>query len=208
MVRRLQFILLAGSAGFLISCGNESSESASATPAPQQGFQQKSGDLFDDDSDKMINRYAKTNPLMQKGGEQAAKEGVNRDNRYFEGELAKREFEAKDYTKKSFWGTKDYAKQVYEGPTDGSRFMKGSSFNTQGGARENTMVSPDSGSAFATGRHKTGAARENETSNISKTSDANTDSRRKVFVQPEITDWRDQRGLTIDDTRSMLGRGN
>lgn len=155
----------------------------------------------------MINRYAKTNPLMQKGGEGPAAENLDRSNKYFNGEIAKREFAAKDYSKKSFWGSKEYAKKVYGGPTDGNHLMKGSRYNSQG-ARENTMVSSESGSRFGTSTHATGAAREAGTSNISKNSDAKTDARRKSFVQPEITDWKNQRGLTIDDTRSMLGRSN
>jgi hypothetical protein len=155
----------------------------------------------------MINRYAKTNPLMQKGGEGPAAENLDRANKYFSGEIAKREFAAKDYSKKSFWGSKEYAAKVYGGETDGNHFAKGSRYNSQG-ARENTLVAPDSGSRFGTSTHATGAARENRTSNISKYSDAETDSRRKSYVQPEITDWKNQRGLTIDDTKSMLGRGN
>lgn len=205
MVRPIQVFLLAGMSAFLSACGNEGGEASSATPAPQQGFQQKSGDLFDDDSDKMIGRYAKTNPTMQKGGEKPAMEGGVGENKNFEGEIAKRDFAAKDYTKKSFWGSKDYAKKVYGGDMDGSRFQQGSRFNSQG-ARENTMASSASGSRYATGAHATSAAREGGQSNISKFSDAQTDSRQGSFQQPEITDWKNQRGLTVDDTKGMLGR--
>ncbi|MFC7336097.1 hypothetical protein ACFQY0_02820 [Haloferula chungangensis] len=190
---------------FLAACGNEGSEAAAPAPAPQQGFQQKSGDLFDDDSDKMIGRYAKTNPMMQKGGEKAAEEGSVGANKFFEGEIAKRDFAAKDYTKKSFWGSKDYEKKIYGGDTDGSRFQQGSRYNSQG-ALENTMTSSASGSRYATGTHATGAAREGGESNVTKYSNAHVDARQSSFEQPEITDWKSQRGLTIDDTKSMLGR--
>jgi hypothetical protein len=207
----IQVVLLAGMTAFLASCGNDGSEAgtstAVATAETQQGFQQKSGDLFDDDSDKMIGRYAKTNPMMQRGGEKPAEEGSYGANKFFDGEIAKREFASKDYTKKSFWGSKDYAKKVYGGDTDGSQFQKGSRFNSQG-APEGGMTSADSGSRYATGRHATSAAREGGKSNISKVSDAATDSKRSSYKQPEITDWKNQRGLTIDDTKSMLGRSN
>lgn len=189
----------------LASCGSEDGVAETATPPPQNGFEQKSGELFDDDSDKMIGRYAKTNPLMQKGGEKPAEESAVGENRFFEGELAKREFAAKDYTKKAFWGSKDYAKQVYGGNTDGSRFQQGSRFDSQG-AREGSMTSAQSGSRYATTQHSTGAAREAGRAKLSKVSDARTDARRESYRQPEVTDWREQRGLTIDDTRSMLGR--
>lgn len=208
MARSIQVILLAGVSAFLAACGTEGGDAtpaAAPAAAAQQGFQQKSGDLFDDDSDKMIGRYAKTNPTMQRGGEKPAAEGSVGQNKYFEGEIAKRDFAAKDYTKKSFWGSKDYAKKVYGGDTDGSRFQQGSRFNGKG-ARENTMASSASGSRFATGTHATGAAREGNQSNISKVSDAKTAARQSSFQQPEITDWKNQRGLTIDDTKSMLGR--
>jgi len=207
MVRLIQILFLAGTAVLLVSCGNEGDETASTTAPPQNGFKQKSGELFDDDSDKMINRYAKKNPMMQKGGDKPAEEGLNRDNQFFEGEFAKREFASKDYSKKSFWGSKDYAKKVYGGDTNGSRFQKGSRFSSKG-AKEGGLVSDASGSRFGTNRHATGAARESGRANISRTSDAKTDSKRKSYKQPKITDWRDQRGLTIDDTRRMLGRNN
>ena len=209
MVRSLQVIMVASAALFLVSCGNDASEATSSAPAAatQDGFQQKSGDLFDDDSDKMIGRYAKTNPMMQNGGEKPAEEGSVGANQYFEGEFAKRDFAAKDYSKKSFWGSKDYAKKVYGGDTDASRFQKGSRFNSKGAA-EGALVSSDSGSRFDTSSHATGAARESSQSNISKYSDAKTDARRSSYKQPEITDWRNQRGLSIDDTKSMLGREN
>lgn len=191
----------------LVSCGNDGQEASAPAAAPQQGFAMKSGELFDDDSDKMIGRYATTNPLMEKGGQKQAGEGENRANRLFEGEFAKREFAAKDYTKKSFWGSKEYAKQVYGGNTDGSRFQQGSDFGSKG-AREGGRTSRASGERFATGTHATGAAREAGHAGIRSVSDAETDSRRRTYIQPSITDYRNQRGLTIDDTRSMLGRSD
>ncbi|MEP4079240.1 hypothetical protein [Haloferula sp.] len=208
MVRQIQVLLPAVVAVFLVSCGNDGSEAVAGAPAPQQGFDQKSGDMGDDDWDKIVNRYGGENPAMKQGEFKSADEGSDRTNEYFKGEIAKRDFAAKDYTKKSFWGSKDYAKKIYGGPTDGNGFKKGSRFNSQGGASEGSLVSANSGSRYATGQHATGMAREGGRSNISKFTDANTDSRRSSFEQPEITDWRNQRGLTIDDTRSMLGRSN
>ncbi|MGB6221000.1 hypothetical protein [Haloferula sp.] len=207
MLRCFQGFVLLFLASLLSSCGSEDGVAESATPPPRNGFEQKSGELFDDDSDKMIGRYAKTNPMMQNGGDKPAEESAVGENRFFEGELAKREFAAKDYTKKSFWGSKDYAKQVYGGNTDGSRFQQGSRFDSQG-APEGGLTSAQSGSRYATTQQVTGAAREAGNANISKVSDAKTDARRESYRQPEIRDWREQRGLTIDDTRSMLGRSD
>lgn len=197
--------MLAGLAVIAASCGNDGGEAPVAGPPSPEGFQYKSGEGFDNDSDKMIGRYAKTNPMMQQGQSKQADEGGTRGNEYFNGEIAKRDFAAKDYTKKAFWGSKEYAAKVYGGDTDGSRFQKGSRFNAQG-ARENMQSSSESGARYRTAQKQTGAARESREAGIARTSDAETDARRRSYKQPEITDWKNQRGLTVDDTRNLLGR--
>ena len=41
---------------------------------------------------------------------------------------------------------------------------------------------------------------------MAKPSDAETDVRRRVFDAPDVIDWREQRPLTIQETRGILGR--
>lgn len=208
MVRYFQAILLSGAMSILAACGTGDAGADAATAPDQKGFQMKSGEMFDDDSDKMIGRYAKTNPAMQKGEAGPADESSVGGNTFFQGEFAKRDFAAKDYSKKAFWGSKGYAAKVYGGTTDGNHLRKGARANFAPGASEGGLASSASGSHFETSRRTSRAAREGGSSGFSKRSDSVTDSRRKSYEQPQITDWRNQRGLTIDDTKSMLGRSN
>ncbi|MEM1084738.1 MAG: hypothetical protein AAGI48_11570 [Verrucomicrobiota bacterium] len=197
--------MLAGLSILIASCGNEGGDVVD-TPPVQEGFQQRSGEMGDDDWDKIADRFGGDNPRMRNGQFEGADEASVGGNQYFQGEMAKREFAAKDYRNKAFWGSKDYQQKVYGGPTDGSRFQKGSRLNGKG-AREGSLASTATGAAYSTGSYATGGAREEGQAGIGRSSDPKVDARRRSFKEPPITDWRNQRGLTIDDTRSMLGRG-
>jgi hypothetical protein len=128
-------------------------------------------------------------------------------NNQFTGDYGNQRFQGKrDYDKRSFWGSKDYAKQVYQGETGGGdRFLTQAREGTRG-AREGTMMSRENSRGFQASEVAGGEARENRQANLSKPSDAETDVRRRVYPQPEIRNWRTQRGLTVDETRGMLGR--
>jgi hypothetical protein len=109
-----------------------------------------------------------------------------------------------DYSKKSWWGNKDYKPAKYEGNTDGSRFQTASRHDGQG-ARE-TGQSAGFSNTYRTGRYGTGAARESAVSNLAKPSDAVTDRRREVFQAPEIIDYQEQRSLSLEQSKGILGR--
>ncbi|RPJ35383.1 MAG: hypothetical protein EHM17_02830 [Verrucomicrobiaceae bacterium] len=123
---------------------------------------------------------------------------------YFKGEYGKKDYQTGDYSKKSWWGNKDYGRQPYTGKTDGSRFQQASRLDGQG-ARESGSAA-DVADAYQTGGYATSAARESATGGIQKSSDAETDARRRVFQQPEIIDWREQRSLSLEQSKGILGR--
>ena len=202
------FLYLGLSGGFflLVSCGNSNPSAEAAASSPQSAYRVKSGDLFDDDSQAMISRYGATNPNMSKNGQGggSATEASAVDN-HFTGEFAKREFNGKNYDKKSFWGSKDYAKKVYGGNTDGSRFRDGARESLLG-AREGAMVSRESNRTHDKGRQFGGAANENSTAGVTTQSDAQTDFRRSVFTPPPVENVQRKRALTVEDTKSILGR--
>ncbi|MBM3863051.1 MAG: hypothetical protein FJ385_03725 [Verrucomicrobia bacterium] len=115
-----------------------------------------------------------------------------------------KDFATEAYKSKSWWGRKEYGRQSYEGGTDGSRFRKAS--RDQGkGAREAGSAAkvPD---PYRTGQYGTGPAIESSRKPMTKPSDAETDERRRVFDAPDVVDWREQRPLTIQETRGILGR--
>ena len=51
-----------------------------------------------------------------------------------------------------------------------------------------------------------GTAREAGNKPIDKSSNAIVESRQKVFQQPEIIDWKEQRNLSLDQSKGILGR--
>ena len=197
-------IFAGGSAVALVSCGSQGGDGGTPPVGGTQGAARvKSGEMFDDDSSEILQRYGAVNSRYS-GAQKAGEEG-NRKNEEFKGEFADRSFEGKAFDKKSFWGSKDYAKQVYGGDTDGGRFLT-SAREGAIDAREGGSRSRDGGKRYETGAFGTEAAKETGRGKIDRLSDAETDVRRRVFQQPEVEDWRPKRALSVEDTKAMLGR--
>lgn len=116
----------------------------------------------------------------------------------------KKDYKAGDYAKKSWWGNKEYGRKAYTGNTDGSRFQKSSALQGQN-AREADDKARIRG-AYKTGDYATGTAREAGNKAIDKPSNAIVESRQKVFQAPEIIDWKEQRNLSLDQSKGILGR--
>lgn len=204
MVRRLPWLLLALGSIPLLSCGAGGPAESAQAGTPETGYRVKSGEMFDDDSDKMLGKYGAMNPMYggQGGGDAAEASKVNEQ---FNSAYAKRDFSGKSHERKSFWGKKGYASKGYDGGTDASRFREGA---REGGlwAQEGALVSNETGRSYDRGRDFGGSAAEGSRSPLSRPSDAEVDVRRRVYKQPKVEDVQRKRALTIDDTRSMLGR--
>ncbi len=124
---------------------------------------------------------------------------------YFKGEFGKKEaYKTGEYSKKSWWGNKEYDRQSYAGNTDGSEFMKSSRLAGKG-ARESGSAADVAG-PYKTGKYATSAARETSEGGLAKPSDAETDARRRAFQQPDVIDWREQRALSLEQSKGILGR--
>ncbi|MCW1884973.1 hypothetical protein OKA04_09565 [Luteolibacter flavescens] len=170
----------------------------------------KTGENGDDDEGKLLERFGSRSPFMtdNKGkalGEYKTASGFDRANTQFDRGYAGKEYQAGEFKKKSFWGHRDYAKQVYGGDTDANDLRKGSRF--QGAAAgENVKVARDGSRTYDTGAYATGAARETGRRRLDKVADAETTDRTNVFTDPEIIPWQQQHGVTIDETRSKMGR--
>jgi hypothetical protein len=123
---------------------------------------------------------------------------------YFKGEYGKKNYKTGGYSKKSWWGNKEYGRPQYAGSTDGSRFQKTSRLDGKG-ARESGSAA-DVPDPYQTGAYATSTAREAGTGKLAKPSDAETDIRRRVYQQPEIIDWRQQRTLSLEQSKGILGR--
>lgn len=207
MKRLLQLLVIPALPWLLGSCGNDGGGGEAAAPqaATGDGWDQKSGDLFNDDSTKILDRYGSSNPLYSKDAEGgSASEGSNRSNSQFSKAYDGKDFKTDEYEKKAFWGKKDYVKQVYDGNTDGSRFQKSSRFDGST-ARQSGQSARGDGKSYQVSDYGTNTAREGSTEGIDRTSDAETDLRRRVYRQPEVRDWRAKRDISKEETRSLLG---
>lgn len=123
---------------------------------------------------------------------------------YFKGEYAKKEYRTEDYSKTPWWGKKDYAKPEWQGNTDASRFQK--SAREQGGSALEAGTSSRMTGAYQTNEYATGAAREASQRGITRAVDAETQERRETYQAPEVINWREQRSMSREQTRSLLGR--
>lgn len=201
-----QFLCLLTALAFLslLSCGTGGSTEPVQVGTHETGYRVKSGEMFDDDSDKMLGKYGAMNPMYggQHGGTAAE---ASRVNEQFNSAYAKRDFSGKSHERKSFWGKKDYASKAFDGGRDASRFQQGA---REGGlwAKQGALVSNETGRSYDRGRDFGGSAAEVSRSPLSRPSDAEVDARRRVYKQPKVEDVQRKRALTIDDTRSMLGR--
>ncbi len=196
-----------GAAGLLASCGTGGDAEATAEAAPQEGFQMKSGDLFNDDSQKIIDRYGATNPMYDQGGQRKGARENSMVNGQFDKGYGAQAYQGDlgRYEKRSFWGRKDYTSKVYGGDTNGDRFLQSAREGTMN-ARDGGRASREDGMAMNPSAVDKPQAREMSRASLSRPSDAETDFRRSVYQQPEIRDLRDQRALNVEDTRAMLGR--
>ncbi len=126
------------------------------------------------------------------------------ENANFKKDYKKSVYKTGDYTKKSWWGNKAYDSKPYAGNTDGSRFQKSSDLQGKG-ARESSSAAniPD---PYQTGSYATKSAREAGRDPIAKPSNDGIENRREGFPQPEIIDWKEQRSLSVDQSKGILGR--
>lgn len=127
-----------------------------------------------------------------------------RDTPYFKGKIEKDTYKTGDYTKKSWWGSKNYKTDEYSGNTDGSRFQK--SARQQGEmARANGQRARLEG-PFETNTLDRTSAREAASGGIDRPNNAYAESQRATYKAPSVIDWREQRGMSIDKSKSILGR--
>lgn len=178
-----------------VSCASDSGAEKPAAPATRKSLSQRldeSNGYKQDADGKWLPKSDKRSSFETKG-----------KSAYFQGEYAKKAYKTGEYSKKSWWGNKEYGRQPYAGNTDGSRFQKSSRLDGKG-ARESGDAA-DIPKTYQTDGYATNAAREAGQSGLAKPSDAETDNRRKVYPAPEIIDWREQRALSLEQSKGILG---
>lgn len=176
-----------------VSCA---SDKAAEKPAPHKTMSQR---LSED------NGYAQdaSGNWKARSDKRSQFESVGQDPNFHKDGVKKTEYKTGDYAKKSWWGNKEYGRKEYSGNTDGSRFAKSSALD--GRTARETKATNDFKSDYKTGAYTTGDAREASTKAISKPSNDAIENRRKVFAEPEIIDWQEQRNLSMEQSKSILG---
>ena len=122
---------------------------------------------------------------------------------YFNGNVSKKAFSTNKLNKGSWMGGQQVKSPSHH--LSGSRSSVGGEnrFNNQQAALDRNLQTP----ARIEGNHfPDRRAIEGNANSIGKPSDAATDSRRKVFTEPDIIDYRQQRELSIRQSRQLLGR--
>ncbi len=127
-----------------------------------------------------------------------------RESAYFKGKIEKNTYKTGEYAKKSWWGSKEYEKKSYEGNTDGSRFKTAA--RQQGQKSRADGQKADLAGSFKTNTLDRKSARESQASAIPRTVDASVESRRSKYIAPSVIDWREQRTMSVDQSRGILGR--
>lgn len=128
----------------------------------------------------------------------------NRDSPYFQGSVDRKTYTAGEYAKTSWWGKEQLTPESYSGNTDGSRFasrsrLQGQGANEAGGGGFHT---PD----YGTGNYATDSAREAGGSRLARPGSAHVERRSETFTAPAVIDWRQERALSVGDTKGITGR--
>lgn len=191
----MKFLLLLLTLPLLASCASDSSPDKSAAPTHKtlsermnedNGYKQDSEGNWKPQSDRR-------SPYESKGETHDATKGFN-----------KQAYKAGDYNKKSWWGNKDYGHQTYQGNTDGSSFQKSSALQGKGASEAGSNANIPTN--YQTNNYRTNSAREAAGKQIKKGSNTEIENRRSGYQQPEIIDWKQQRTLSMDQSKGIMGR--
>jgi hypothetical protein len=193
----IAFFPLTATCALMVSCAGEKVDNSRPTQAARPGLQER----LSENAGYKQNEKGEWIPKIDKRSSYDSQ----RDTPYFKDKLETMErYKTGDYAKKSWWGSKEYGKKSYLGDTDGSRFRKQ--------ARQEGQVARDNGKAvrssdpFKTNTLPSETARESRNPAIDKPKNALIESQRKTYKAPSVIDWKEQRSMDIDQSKSILGR--
>lgn len=181
--------------GLMVSCSNTPSESGTSEqsrPTLAQRLEESSG-FKQDENGNWVPTNNKRSSFEQKGESAFANE-----------KFEKKTYEAGDYKTKSWWGKKDHKVKSYAGNTDGSKFQKAadvgekySKFGEQGYV---------TGDPYQTNRLAYESAREASGERFARPRNEYQQTQQEKFTAPAVTDWKEQRKLSMEQSKSILGR--
>jgi len=198
MKRLLPILLSVLMAGLFASCGagggGGETSGASAPLAPlSQRLNQEQGYVRDSEG----NWLPRSDRRSQY--DQRSASGVNQRKNF-----NTRRFGANQYQTAEWTRSQSAPPQSYSGDRDGSEFQTTAAAHGQS-ARQSGSRARIPGS-YQTDNFGTGNSRENSARRHDRPSDDQTENRRDSFPPPEIIDWRQQRDISVDQSRSILSR--
>ena len=122
---------------------------------------------------------------------------------YFDRKYEGKSFNTDSYAKKSWWGGKEMPHKAYQGKMEQIDHQDANIVGKPSVIRSKAYKTR---SHDQTGSYGTHAAIENEAGDLDKPSDAETDVRRKTPIKPKITDYDQQRAMSIEQSKSLLGK--
>ncbi|BDS08913.1 hypothetical protein NT6N_39530 [Oceaniferula spumae] len=193
LISLARLTVVVGLGACLVSCGSEQTVTK----------EQVRKDAWGNKETFSVGKDKDGNPMM-KSDRRSSMEGKTSHM------ASNRDFAGKDYSKTSYrkkrWGGNTiFGRKKYEGNTDASRYKQEPWFvQKQASAQGKTAYGSDK--SFNVNPFSTSTAHEQGGRRVVHKSDAETDVRRRVFIQPDIMDWKKQQGLSISDTNRKLGR--
>jgi len=157
----------------------------------------------------VFSQDANGNWKAPQGGKRSEFESGERDNAMFKGEFAGKEYAGTGNAiqKRAWWGGKEeVAKREFVGAGNDAPSALVRSAAWQG--QENTSLgvkAREANSRFATGAFATKAAREVSSERLAHPVDAQSETRRRVYAEPEIISWEEQRRMSLGETKRLLG---
>jgi len=184
-------------AGFLAGCSGESTHTVTTT---RQGL-----------SDPLLNRYA-GNYRYEKAPDGSTRIASDRRSQYegrkvdgFGKSIADKRFATSEREKRPWWGKKNYDHKMWSGAKTAPDAGKKSWFASKH-AKEGGQMARADGKQYQTGTYEVGAAYEAGTRRLGHPQNTNVQNRRKTSPEPKIIGWEEQRKMSMEQTRSLLGR--
>lgn len=181
----------------LVACA--SSSTSEKPPAAAESGHKKLSERMSENNGYKQDADGNWKPQVDKRSEYESKG----DNQNYKKDYAKQTYKTGDYAKKSWWGNKNYARQTYTPQTDGSSFQKTSNLQTQN-ARE-TGANADIPSSYRTGSYATHSAHESGSAPVKSDTNSAHEDRQRVYQKLKIIDWKEQRGLSMEQSKGLLG---
>jgi len=161
--------------------------------------------------DPLLERYAGN--FRKETGEDGSTKIVSDRRSGFEGRqvegfdksVSKKRYDTSEQKKRSWWGKKDYGRKSWAGNKESPDAGRKSWFGSRR-AKEGGQTARGSGKRYGTGEYGTGPASEAGTRRLGHPEDALTRNRRDTSPEPHIIGWEEQRRMSMEQTRGILGR--